>query len=154
MVIQTLFSFQFIRNHDFKLYSCLQLLTFYVATKCRIVRECVSTKGYLLMPLLMSISIASTTTQPTNRTIVNILVNLPLETYVRLYFGYLPGRNAGVYNEYIQFYFLPPFFSPEYLHQSTFISASNGDSVSYIFTKIIYIMKFHFLPFWCVLKLL
>lgn len=96
----TLFSFYFfflIRNHDFKLYSCSQLFTLYVAANCHIIQECVSAQCYLFIPLQMNISIASKTTHLANRTMVNILVNILLHTCVNICFGYLPRRRIARY---------------------------------------------------------
>ena len=54
------------------------------------------TKCYLFLALLMSISIASVSTHPTNGAMVYILVNIPLDTHIKNYVRYLPRiRIAG-----------------------------------------------------------
>lgn len=52
---------------------------------CHIINECIldSKCYYLFIPPLMNISIASASTHPTNREMVNILVNIPLVTCIK-----------------------------------------------------------------------
>lgn len=105
-------NFCFVRNYDFMLPLCSQLFTWCAAADWCIVWECISTKFYLLIPLLINISIASTTTHPTNGTIVNIPVNVPLETWVKIHFGYLPRKRIAGYRINI--------FNFTYYHHSDF----------------------------------